>query len=101
MSIYATWLDFSDDSEDGAPIRYQQSHILPSDDDPRGGNVDVAFIPGFIERTDRPPLSEDDAPMHPWLRLSVDDATVVLDRKQVARLHETLGRWLATAGGGS
>lgn len=104
MSIYGTWLFFDEWSEAGAPIRYQRSHVLPSDDDPRGGSVDVGAIPGFIGAKGRPPIADEAAGeewVHPWLRLSVDDVTAVLDRKQVERLHETLGRWLTAAGGGS
>lgn len=77
------------------PLVYQASHILPSDDDTRGGCFDLGAIPGFIEREGHPPLSDDeDWPYWPWLRVSVNAETVVLTREQVKGLHETLGFWL-------
>lgn len=92
-----------------APIVYEGSHVLPADTDRRGGGVDVASIPGFIERDGRDQPDEDGH--HPWLRLSVDNvesleqwhgkpyvragrAVVVLDARHVARLHKYLGEWL-------
>lgn len=82
------------------PIVYQGSHVLPFDDDERAGSVDVAFIPGFIGRTDRPALhgDEDDGPVWPWLRLSANDdkegsVAVLLDRKQVMELRDTLNQF--------
>jgi ADP-ribose pyrophosphatase YjhB (NUDIX family) len=78
------------------PLVYQGSHVLPSDEDPRGGTASIGFIPGFIGATDRPALNTDgeDTPYHPWLRLSVNQADVVLTRTQVAGLHEWLTWWL-------
>jgi hypothetical protein len=137
MSIYATWLSLSaDDHEDGcavyvedppgshcfefsgkpcdcgtprAPLVYEGSHVLPSNADRRGGCIDVAGIPDFIERDGR-----DDAKgsgLKDWLRLSVmneestlqyegksyvrgGDAAVVLDRRGVEELRDTLTAWL-------
>lgn len=133
VSIYATWLTIGDERQwvaamaanginagvirDGdpapadldAPIVYQGSHILPSDDDRRGGGIDVAVIPDHITRDGR-----DDAPegaLKDWLRLSVDSedsdtqhegktyvpggrAVVVLTPWQVERLRDTLTEWL-------
>jgi hypothetical protein len=135
LSIYATWLHLSDDDhEDGcaiyvevspgcfefsgescdcgiprAPIRYEGSHVLPAQDAPRAGSVDVAGIPDHITRDGR-----DDAPegaLKDWLRLSVWNApselrrdgepyvaggrgVVVLDRRSVAELRDTLTAWL-------
>ena len=118
MSIYATWLSLSDDEHEescavyaetrpgsgifefsgepcdcglpGAPIVYQGSHVLPSDDDARGGTVDVAAIPDFIVRDGRDDAQGD------WLRLSVyaEDDAVVLTRSHVERLRDTLTKWL-------
>lgn len=83
MSIFATFLDF-DGAEGPAPIVYRGSHILPSDDDERGGMVMLALIPSFINRTgdDGP---EDEAPL-PWLRLSgrVQQELVALARRSAA-----------------
>lgn len=98
-----------------APIVYEGSHVLPSDDAPRGGSVDVAAIPDHISRDGR-----DDAPegaLKDWLRLSVDSepsqeqhegepyvsggrAVVVLTRSQVERLRDTLTEWLDADGRG-
>ena len=126
MSIYATWLSIEhpdqwvaelqaqginagvigDDShqrEIGSPWVYQGSHILPAQDDPRGGSIDVAAIPNHITRDGRDDGSEG---LHDWLRLSVLEdaaterprqkghATVVLDRGQVELLRDTLTHWL-------
>jgi len=85
------------------PIIYTGSHVLPSDEDPRGGSFSACYIPGFIDRSDRPALGEDDFPPHPWLRVWVDGgesddyqgSVALLDRKQVAELHTFLGKWLA------
>jgi hypothetical protein len=137
MSIYATWLSLSaGNHEDGcavyvedppgsacfefsgkpcdcgtprAPLVYEGSHVLPSDSDRRGGGIDVAGIPDFIERDGR-----DDAQgsgLKDWLRMSVHsdpstetyegepyvrggDADVVLDRRGVEELRDTLTAWL-------
>lgn len=139
MSIYATWLSLGEDEHDHgcavwvevepgcfehsgkpcscgtprSPIAYEGSHVLPADTDRRGGNVDVAAIPDFIEREGR-----DDAKgegLKDWLRLSVHarpsleqyqgepyvtggDATVVLTRPLVEELRDTLTAWLERDG---
>ncbi len=82
------------------PLRYQGSHVLPSDDDPRGGCVEVAMIPGFIEREGRTldGAGPDDTPCWPWIRLSVGEGTAVLTRTQVAEIHAYLGEWLSNTG---
>lgn len=135
MSIYATWLSLGEtEHEDGCavwvevepgcfehsgkpctcglprcPIVYEGSHVLPSDADRRGGGVDIASIPDFIERDGR-----DDAQgagLKDWLRLSVSASpsttrdrgkpyvrgghvTVVLTRQQVQEVRDTLTSWL-------
>jgi hypothetical protein len=97
--------DDSAERELGSPWVYQGSHVLPSADDRRGGSIDVAAIPDHITRDGR-----DEGP-HDWLRLSVDSedsdtqhdgkpyvaggrAVVVLDRRQVEELRDTLSAWL-------
>ncbi len=111
MSIWA-----SADAFDGLgrPIRYQGSHVLPSDDDERAGCLDLAEIPGFISRGDRHLCGPDDEcpkpadvccdRSWPYLRVGLSDgegsAVVVLDRGQVGALHAYLGRWLTRARGG-
>jgi hypothetical protein len=135
VSIYGSTLAFSDsDHEDGcefyvetspgildysgrpcscgtpsAPIVYEGSHVLPSDTDRRGGDLNFAVIPDFIERDGR-----EDGP-HDWLRVgmvSVDStliyegkpyqpggrAVVVLDRRQVEEMRDYLTSWLEREG---
>jgi hypothetical protein len=90
VSIWASFLHFDDDT---APIAYHGSHLFPS---PllRDGSVDLALIPGFIS-PDRPDYEdEDDPPPHPFVRLSVNQETVVLDRSQVLKAYHALGDWL-------
>lgn len=128
VSIYCTWLDIHNPEEwaeemaasgfkaitlgeEGgeqpllAPIVYQGSHVLPSNEDRRGGHVDLAAIPDFIERPGR-----EQGP-HDWMRLSVyceqsdteyqgkplseaGRAVVVLDREQIKALRDTMTEWL-------
>lgn len=84
------------------PIVYQGSHVLPSNEDPRGGFVSVCSIGGFIDRSpERPPLSDDTFPYWPWLRLTVGDrdsdvdpVTLVLDRGQAEQWRDALTFWL-------
>lgn len=87
------------------PITYQGSHVLPADEDSRSGLVDIATIAGFIAHIpDRPALSDDTHPYHPWVRLMVgdddSDATVVLDRAQVTQMRDALTWWLNHTEGG-
>lgn len=135
MSIYGTWLSLGDDEhEDGcaiwvevepgcfehsgkpcdcgiprSPIVYEGSHVLPSDDDRRGGSLDVAGIPDFVTRDGRDNAQGEG--LKDWLRLSVGalpslerydgkpyvaggHATVVLTRSHVEELRDTLTAWL-------
>ncbi len=84
-----------------APIIYQDSHVLPSLTDPRGGEVDLALIPPHVrywrENPDGPVSSEPDidtSPPEPFLRFGVNEGTVILDRRAVQKIHETLTWWL-------
>lgn len=94
MSVYGTIFDLEDDE----PYEYRGSHILPAEDDPRGGCVQLAEIPSHITRDGRDDRPEDGAPW-PWLRLSVDQADVLLSRDQAREMHERLGAWLEQTGG--
>lgn len=85
------------------PIAYQGSHILPSDDDPRAGDFDLAEIPGFITRDGRDDRDEDSP--WPWLRVGADDGkrgdggvVLLLDVHQVREVWEYLGSWLERVG---
>lgn len=75
------------------PLKYQGSHVLPSDDpSEKGGYVEVGMIPDHITRDGR-----DDAPegaLKDWLRLGVNESTCVLTRRQVTELRDTLTAWL-------
>lgn len=81
-----------------APIRYQGSHILPSERDERGGSVELASIGGFVEREGRENEKPHDDSLWPYVRLDVSDedgvAAVVLTAEQAKRLHRGLGEWL-------
>lgn len=109
MSIYGSFAVYDGEPYDHpAPMIYRGSHVLPNPDDPRGGSLDLGYIPGFITRDGRHRLAEpdpecDDEGVWPWLRVSLrptDDAwadgedTVVLDRDQVAALRDDLTDWL-------
>jgi hypothetical protein len=122
VSIYASWRGLDCEHEDGckywvesgdcvfepgdpddctcglplAPLLYQGSHVLPSDDDPKGGCIEIASIPDHITREGR-----DDAPegaLKDWLRFGVytaeDDVTLVLTRRHVEFLRDQLTGWL-------
>lgn len=74
-----------------APIVYQGSHVMPSDDDPRGGGVDIASIPAFVRNGADP----DAEGWLPWLRFGINEGVVILDRRGVELVHRSLGEWLA------
>jgi hypothetical protein len=121
MSVWGTWLtiehpddwiaaleaegiragvigDDSGERELGSPIIYQGSHVVPSDDDARGGSVGVAAINGWVTRDGRDDGPDEDG-VWPYLRLSVDErdaegGTVILDRAQVTELAATLNEWI-------
>lgn len=89
------------------PLVYQGSHVNPQPGDPRGGNLDLGYIPDFchpdVLGTDKPGRRVE------FLRISIDEdpatyhggqpgsATVVLDEAHVCELAEALTDWL-TAG---
>lgn len=77
-----------------APLVYQGSHVLPdSSMDKRGGYVDIASIPSHITRDGRDDKPEDETPW-PYLRLGVNESTVILTRHNVAQIAATLNEWL-------
>lgn len=105
MSIYGTIPglgDLGDDETIGPPWRYRGSHILPDEDDPRGGHIGLAHIPSHITRDARDDQPDDGTPW-PWLRLSLDgcddDPAVILNPAQARHLADLLARWADTTGG--
>lgn len=102
MSIYASIDGIDEDEFVGAPWVYQGSHILPTDDDPRGGEVSLALIPSHITRDGRDDQPADGTPW-PWLRLNLDvpgdDPTVLLNPAQARHLADHLNRWADRAVG--
>lgn len=77
------------------PVYYRGSHVLPTGDDPREGAFGICEIPGYIGD----PEADCDPP-HPWLRFwsagsEHDPGIALLDRAQVAEIHDYLGEWLA------
>lgn len=93
MSVWATIMDLEDDP----PYRYQGSHILPSEGDPRDGVVQLAEVPSHITRDGRDDQPEDGVPW-PWLRLSVNQVDAVLSRSQARQVYESIGAWLEQTG---
>ena len=98
MSVWGTILDL-ENGEDGPPHVYQGSHILPSEDDPRDGIVQLAEIPSHITRDGRDDQPEDGAPW-PFLRLYVHASDAVLNARQVREAYEAMGAWLEQVEGG-
>jgi hypothetical protein len=96
VSIYASLPGIDDDAPCGPPWIYQGSHILPADDDRRGGAVGLALIPSHITRNGRDDQPEDGTPW-PWLRLSIDvdaiDPAVLLTPAQARHLAGLLTDW--------
>lgn len=96
MSIYASLPGIDDEAPCGPPWIYQGSHILPADDNPRGGSVGLALIPSHITRNGRDDQPEDGTPW-PWLRLSIDvaddDPAVLLNPAQARYLAGLLTDW--------
>jgi hypothetical protein len=101
VSIYATIpglgnLPDGDDPGIGQPWLYLGSHVLPAEEDPRGGTIGLALIPSHITRGGRDDQPDDGAPW-PWLRLSLDvvgdDPCVVLNPAQARHLAAQLADW--------
>lgn len=79
-----------------SPLRYQGSHILPSDTDERGGVLMLGAIPPHITRYGRDDAPEDGR-WYPWLRVSLfagENDSVLLTRNQVEKLRDALNEWL-------
>ena len=96
MSIYASIPGIDTDAPCGPPWLYQGSHILPDDDDPRGGVISLALIPSHITPTlldDQP----EDGPPWPWLRVSTDAPDALINPAQARHLAEQLTDWADNA----
>jgi hypothetical protein len=92
MSVFATLLCMDSVCNDGhpddpgPPFAYAGSHLLPDvDGAERGGYLEIAGIPSYV--TEPPAL-------HDWVRLSINDADVLLDRAMVERVRHVLTEWL-------
>jgi hypothetical protein len=96
MSIYASIPGLDADTPPGPPWVYQGSHILPAEDDPRGGSIGLAMVPSHITRDGRDDQPADGTPW-PWLRLSVEqdsgDPAVVINPVQARHLAAQLTDW--------
>jgi hypothetical protein len=103
VSIYATIPglgkpDEGDDPAAGIPLVYQGSHILPSEDDRRGGHIGLAQIPSHITRDGRDDTPTDGRPW-PWLRLHLVDwpedeaPCLLLNPTQARHLAHLLTDW--------
>lgn len=85
-----------------APWVYQGSHVMPTLDAERGGWVDLAYPASHCSTPkehaaggiDYSEARENGSPAHPWMRFGVNGETVVLHRRQIARIVDTLTRWL-------
>jgi hypothetical protein len=98
MSVYGSFCVLDSD-EHGAPIAYQGSHVVPSADHPRAGNLDLGLIHGWVTAQGRSGPADEEA-LWPYLRVGAGDAQgrqveLVLDVDQVEQLHTELGWWLA------
>lgn len=74
-------------------IRYQGSHVLPSNKDERRGDIGFASIPPHITRNGK----DNGKRPHPFMRFHLHDGyqdSVVLNRAQVKKLHAALSEWL-------
>ena len=92
MSIYASIPGIDHDEPCGPPWLYRGSHILPTKDGPRGGEIGLALIPSHIT----PTLDDDqpeDGPPHPWLRLSMDAPDTLITPAQALHLAAQLTAW--------
>ena len=83
------------------PILYRGSHIFPSQRDPRGGEIGISSIPGFITRNGKDD-AEDIGDVHPFLRVhltpaSPDTDTLILTKSQVMAFRDALTSWIQRA----
>jgi len=78
-----------------SPIKYQGSHVLPSNKDERGGDLGFAAIPSHITRNRKDNGAENG--WLPWLRFHLNGGyqdSLILTRKQVTELRDCLNVWM-------
>lgn len=102
MSIFCSFGSIDDERDRPGsrkkPIRYQGSHILPSEKDEHCGSVNLAYIPPHISQGSR--KGSEDGPFWPWLRVGVakenmsSGETVILNWRQAKQLRDHLDWWL-------
>ncbi len=81
----------------GNPYAYESSATLPNRRSPRGGWIGIALLSKYVRYYRRYPHGTNPPKgVEPWLRLSVNDSDVILDRVQVDRLAAQLRWWLDT-----
>jgi hypothetical protein len=93
VSVWGTIFSLEEDP----PYEYQRSHIVPSEADARGGDVQLAEVPSHITRDGRDDQPEDGRPW-PWLRMSLNSEDAVLHARQVREVWESMGAWLEQVG---
>lgn len=71
------------------PIEYRGSHILPTENDRRDGSLGISAIPDHITNYDADLL-----PWKPFLRVHLNDGTVIIDRQQAEKFSAALNKWL-------
>lgn len=80
----------------GAPFIYHGSHVMPEANGARSGQVDCGWLSKFVRHhRDNPTATDDPDGVDPWMRFSVNEADVILDRAQVTALRDGLDEWLA------
>jgi hypothetical protein len=93
MSIYCSYWDIGPDRpKKERPIIYAGSNVRPMKVAPRGGEFGISAIPDYITNRAR-----DVIPWKPFLRVHVNNATVVLTRAQVEECAKAIARWLEDA----
>ena len=94
MSVYQTIFDLGLPGSDEKPFVYHGSHIVPNRRNrERGGSIGLGGIRVFVTRNgDDSKLDSHD--WLPYLRVSVGNQTVMLEKEQVAELRDRLNGWL-------
>lgn len=100
IDLVACWSENCEGCENcgaGTPYAYYGSHILPCENMPRDGSIDMAVLSEFVRWIrDNPdgPIELQPEGYEPWLRFSVNAETVILDKPQVQQMVDRLQEWL-------